>query len=333
MTAPTGEASGTALIHMIWAFMQTQALHVAAKLSLFDALHDAPKNARDLSVATGADEAAVHRLLRFLTSVGLATEDDEERFSSTPLGDLLRSDHPQSVRGLAVMYGEPYIWNAWGDLFETVKTGTSHFERRHGGSLFDYLAVHPDAAAAFDAGMTSSTRVEIPTILEVYDFSRFTKIVDVGGGHGALLRAILERFPDTSGVLFDRPPVIAAARALATPRCELIEGDMFASVPAGGDAYMMKRILHDWNDDQAVRILRHCRRGIAAGGKVLVMDTVVQPPNRPDPAKWLDMNMLALLPGRERTEAELAAVFAQAGFRLTCVVPAGRLSIVEGVPA
>jgi hypothetical protein len=269
--------------------------------------------------------------LRFLTSVGLLVEDEAGRFSVTPLGDLLRSDHPQSMRTLAVLYGQPSYTRAWADLDETVRTGRSYFERHHDGTMFDYLASHPDEAATFNGGMTGLTRIDVPAILAAYDFSRFTRIVDVAGGHGALLRAILDKCPGARGVLYDIPSVIAGARA--TDRCELVEGDMFRSVPAGGDLYMMKKILHDWDDDRAVQILDHCRRGLAPGGCVLVMDCVLEPPNRPDPGKWLDLNMLALLPGRERTAREFADLFARADLRLTRVVPAGRLAIVEGVAA
>jgi hypothetical protein len=318
---------------MIWAFMLSRAVHVAAKLGVFDVLHGAPQDAAQVAAATGTHEPALSRLLRFLTSVGLLLEDENARFSVTPLGDPLRSDHPRSLRGLAIMYGQPSFTNAWGDLYETVRTGRTHFERHHGGTLFDYLASHADEAAVFNGGMTSLTKADVPVILGAYDFSRFKRIVDVAGGHGALLQAILERCPGARGVLYDVPAVIAGARHVASDRCELVEGDMFRSVPAGGDLYMMKKIIHDWDDDRCVQILEHCRHGLAPGGCVLVMDCVLESPNRPDLGKWLDLNMLALLPGHERTEQEFAELFARAGLRLTRVVPAGRMAIVEGVAA
>ena len=319
------------LAQMIFAFMPSRAVHVAAKLGIFDVLHGAPKDVAQVAAATGAHEAALRRLLRFLTSVGLLLEDESARFSVTPLGDPLRSDHPQSMRALAIMYGQPSFTNAWGDLYETVRSGRSHFERHHDGTLFDYLASHPDEAAVFNRGMTSLTAIDVPAILGAYDFSRFKRIVDVAGGHGALLQAILDRYPGARGILFDVPSVISGARA--TDRCELVEGDMFHSVPAGGDLYMMKKIIHDWDDARAVQILDHCRRGLVPGGCVLVIDCVLEPSNRPDLGKWLDLNMLALLPGRERTESEFAELFARAGLRLTRVVPAGRMAIVEGIAA
>src|SRR5262245_48662424 len=175
------------LVQMIWGFMASQAVHVAAKLALFDALRDGPKTARELAEASGSHEPALRRLLRFLTTVDLLAEDEHGRFSATALGDVLRSDHPQSIRPLAVMYGEPYFWRAWGDFYETVKTGTPGFVRVHGEPFFDYLARHPTDSAVFNAGMTSATGIDVPAILAAYDFSGFAKIVDVAGGHGALL--------------------------------------------------------------------------------------------------------------------------------------------------
>jgi hypothetical protein len=267
----------------------------------------------------------------------LFTEDERGRFAPTAYGELLQSDHPQSVRALAVMYGEPFFWRSWGSFYETVKTGTPAFDQAHGEPLFDHLARHPADAAVFNAAMVSVSNLDLPAILEAYDFSSFAKIVDVGGGHGMMLRSILERHPGCRGILCDLPPVIAGAATIresaAAARCELVGADFFQWVPAGGDAYLLKRVLHDWDDDQAVRILQSCRRAIAAGGKVLVMDAVVKPSNEPDPAKWMDLNMLTLLSGRERTAAEFDELYARAGFRLTQIVPAMRVSIVEGVAA
>ena len=325
------------VVQLIWGFMASQAIHVAAKLAVFDALRDGPKTSRELADASGSQEPALRRLLRFLTAVDLLTEDKHGRFSATALGGVLRSDHPQSVRSLAVMYGEPFFWRSWGDFYETVKTGKPAFERVHGDTLFAYLARCPADSAVFNAGMTSASSVDVPAILDAYDFSGFAKIVDVAGGHGALLRGILERNPNAAGILCDMPSVVAGAAELehsnVRTRCELVGADIFQSVPAGGDVYLLKRILHDWSDPEAVQILRSCRRAIVPGGKLLVMEAVVQPPNRPDPAKWMDLNMLVLLTGRERTEEEFGELYARAGFRLTRVVPTMRLSIVEGIPA
>jgi hypothetical protein len=234
------------------------------------------------------------------------------------------------------MYGEHFFWDAWGALHDTVKSGEPAFERVHGERFFDYLGHHTNEAAVFNDGMTSASKFDLLAILDAYDFSPFKRIVDVAGGHGALLRGILERCPHATGVLCDLPSVIAGATAITesrvASRAELVEADMFQSVPSGGDAYILKRILHDWSDADATRILRSCRRAIASTGKLLVIDCVLNPPNEPDPGKLMDLNMLVLLRGRERTEVEFRELLAAAGFTLTRIVPAGRVAVVEGVP-
>ncbi len=325
------------LMQMIWGFMVSQAVHVAAKLAVVDILRDGAKTASEIAQATASQEGALRRLLSLLTSVDILLEDERGRFSATPLGALLRSDHPESARSLAVMCGEPFFWRAWGDLCETVKTGKPGFDHVHGSSFFDYLAQHPADAALFNAGMTSASGFDLPAILNAYNFSVFKRIVDVAGGHGALLRRILEMCPTVTGVLCDLPSVVAGASEIrqssVANRCELAGTDMFQSVPSGGDAYILKRIVHDWSDTESTRILQNCRRGITANGKLLVIEFVVKPPNQPDVAKLMDLNMLVLLTGLERTEEEFGKLYASAGFKLTRVVPAGRLSIIEGVVA
>jgi O-methyltransferase domain/Dimerisation domain len=333
--APAEQTAASQIIQMIWGFMASQALHVAAKLAIVDLLNDRAMTAQEVARASASEEAPLRRLLRYLTAIGVLTEDEQGRFSSTALGSLLRSDHPQSVRDLAIMYGEPFWWKSWGHLFDTVKHGQPAFDRVHGEAFFEYLSHNSVDAAIFNAAMTSVTKVDVAAILTAYDFDGLARIVDVAGGHGALLRGILERYPRCSGVLCDLPAVIENASALrgsvVAARCQLIAADFFQSVPSGGDAYILKRILHDWNDDEAVRILENCRRAVVAGGRVLVMEQVVKASNQPDAAKWMDLNMLVMLTGRERTEAEFGELYARAGFKLSRVVPATRLSIVEGI--
>jgi SAM-dependent methyltransferase len=333
--AKPGAPQAAQMIQVVWGFMATQSLHVAAKLGIPDVLSGGPMTPHEVAAACSAKEYPLRRLMRFLTGIGVLTEDERGRFSCTALGDFLRSDHPQSVRNVAIMYGEPFWWRSWGDLYETVKTGQPAFDRVHGEPFFDYLAHTPVDAAIFNAGMTSGTNVDVGNIVAAYDFSRLKNVVDVAGGHGALLRGILERYPACTGVLCDLPSVIAGAADLrqsaVAARCELVPADIFQSVPSGGDAYILKRILHDWNDDKATQILENCRRAVVPGGRVLVMEQVVKASNQPDPAKWMDLNMLVMLTGRERTEAEFGELYARAGFRLTGVIPASRLSIVEGV--
>ena len=320
---------------MISGFIASQALYVAAKLRVFDVIRDKPKTAIEIAKATGSHEPSLRRLLRFLTAVAVLVEDDQGCFSSTEMGNLLRSDHPDSARPWAVLFGEPFIWQSWGNLYETVKTGVPGFDRAHGEGFFDYLARHSQDAATFNAAMTSSSRDELAAILSAYDFHLFTKVVDVGGGQGALLRGILEQCPGVRGVLCDLPSVVAGTSELRHPgvasRCEFVGGDFFKAVPAGGDAYILKKIVHDWNDADVLRILQNCRRAIAPGGKLLVIEAVVQPSNQPDSVKWKDLNMLTLVTGRERTLAEFGELYGAAGLRLTRVVPAMSLSIIEGV--
>jgi hypothetical protein len=215
-------------------------------------------------------------------------------------------------------------------------TGEPVFDRVYGESFFEYLGRRPDEAAQFNAAMTSSSTRSLPALLAAYDFSDCSRIVDVGGGQGTTLRGILEQYPQVTGVLFDLPSVVAEADRLRAPgladRCEFVGGDMFQSVPAGGDAYFLRLIIHDWSDPEAIQILRNCRQAMADHGKLLLIEFVLKPSNEPDFGKWLDLNMLVLLTGRERTEVEFQELFAAAGFKLTQIISLGGPSLVEGIP-
>ena len=335
--SPPVSALEEALYPLIGGVQLTQAVRVAAKLGIPDHLCDGPKDAATLSIATGAHAPSLRRLLRALTTVDVLTEDECGHFATTPMGELLRTDHPQSARAFAILMGEPMVWRAWGAFEAAIMTGEPAFDHVFGEPFFAYLERRPAEAHRFHAAMTSLSGSELPAILAAYDFSGCRRIVDVGGGQGALLRGILERHPHARGVLFDLPSVVAEAddarAASVAGRCEIVGGDMFHAVPAGGDAYLLKMIVHDWADAEAIRILRNCREAIADDGRLLVCDTVVKPSNGPDPAKWADLNMLTLVTGRERTEDEFRELYAAAGFRLTRAVPAGDHTILEGVPA
>ena len=223
-----------------------------------------------------------------------------------------------------------------GRLCCAITSGDSAFERVHGIHMFDYLAAHPEVGKLFNQGMTSISRSDVEPFLASIDLNDARRIVDIGGGAGYLLRGILEHYPHAQGVLFDLPHVVDQATEMrasaAADRCKFVGGDMFAEVPEG-DVYLMKLILHDWNDEASVRLLRNCRAAIAPGGRLLVIDQVVAPSNKPDPAKWLDLHMMVMLGGRERTEPEFRELFAAAGFTLTSVTPCGRSFVVEGAPA
>lgn len=332
------EPVGMSLAHMVWGQAINQAVYVVARLGIADLLQDGEKTAEELAAAVGANPVNLGRVLRALTTLGVFREDEAGRFTVGPEGARLAADHPRSLRAMALMISAPFCWRAWGQMYDAVKTGTPAFDQVHGQSLFQYLRHNPEDAALFNAAMTVGTTGVVERILEVYDFSGCSRVVDVGGGHGALLRGILEQYEHLTGVLSDLPEVIAGADLLrdspAAGRCELVAMDFFTGVPAGGDVYILKEILHDWNDEQVLAILRNCREGIREGGRVLHIGSVLAPPNLPDMGRWTDLTMLTFLPGRERTEAEFRELYAAAGFRLSRVIPIVEdWCIVEGITA
>jgi hypothetical protein len=329
------ESNHLSIRDMLWGFAISQAVYVAAKLAIFDFLGDGPKTSVEIADSVGAHEPSLRRLLRALTSINLLIE-ETGRFANTLMGEQLSSNHPESWRPFALGLGWSVNWRPWGELEQTILTGKPAFNQVHGLPFFDYFEQRPDEAAVFNAVMTSLTSVDVRAILAAYDFSGFAKIVDIGGGHGVLLRGILERYPQAQGVLCDLPSVLANAyqirnTALET-RCELVGVDMFQSVPSGGDIYMLKSILHDWDDAEAVQILRNCRQAISDQGKLLHIGEMLKPSNEPDFGKWLDLNMLVQLTGRERTEAEFQELYGATGFRLSRVIQTGGPTIVEGIP-
>jgi SAM-dependent methyltransferase len=326
------------LSQLIASYPATHAIYVAAKLGIADLVAEVPKTADELADETKSHAPSLSRVLLMLASIGIFSEDAAGRFRVTPLGELLRRDHPQSQRAIAVMYGSAFFWRPWGELYEAVMTGQSAFERVYGKSLFDYLSKHRDDAAIFNDGMSSVSARETSAILAAYDFSRFERIVDIGGGHGALLNAILLANPRVHGVLADQPTVLADIAASPAgsiaDRCEIAGVDFFVSVPDAADAYILKYIIHDWDDRDALKILRNCRSAIRSNGRLLLIESVLKPSNEPDPGRGLDLTMLVLAPGgRERTEAQFAKLLDQAGFSLMHVIPtAETLSIVESKP-
>ena len=340
--AGTGDASARmALMELAIGAMVGQAVHVAAKLGIADQLVGRPKTPAELAEATGTRADTLHRLLRALASRGVFAETADGRFALTPVAEGLRSDAPGSLRAYAVLLGEDWVWRAWGQLSHSVRTGQSALEHAFGRDVFAYLAEHPEAASVFDAAMTSRTRQEIDAVAAAYEWPAAGTIVDVGGGQGALLAAILARGPDLQGILYDLPHVIAAARggpidaAGLAGRCELAAGSFFERVPAGGDLYLLKRVIHDWDDERAAAILRNCRAAMSATARLLVVDHVLSPGNAPSLGKWLDLQMLVMTPGgRERDEAGFRALLSSAGLGLKRILPAGpTASLVEAVPA
>jgi hypothetical protein len=315
-------------------FQVTQALYVAAKLNLADALWDRPKTVTELASSVGAHAPSLLRLMRYLVRVGVLAEAAGDRFALTPLGEPLRSDHPDSLQSLAMLYGSPLIWRPFGELYDAVVTGDRAFERAFGLPYFEYLEQHEEDGAVFNAVMSAGLPLEV---LDAYDFSSFHTIVDVGGGQGAFLQAILERSPQTHGVLYDLPAVVEQASVSDSTdimaRFAAVAGNMFDSVPTGGDAYLLKRIVHDWSDEEATRILRNCRQAMNNGGKVLLIEQILRPGHSSNPATVIDLQMMVLVSGRERTEAEYRTLFAAADLQLTRVVSAGPRSILEATSA
>lgn len=317
-----------------YGFLVSRALHVAAELGVADILNDGPKTSGEIARSTGAHERSLYRLLRMLSSHGVFEEDADSRFRLTPLGSLLRSG---SFRDAARFFNEA-DWAACGNLIYSVNTGEPAFQNVHGMKCFDYLAANPEANLRFNQAMANVASNENAAVANAYDFRRFRRIIDVGGGRGGLIAQILKAYPSSCGVLFDQPQVVSSPDYLTATgvgeRCEIIAGNFFESVPKGGDAYVLKRVIHDWNDEISIGILRRCRDAVADGGRVLVVDAVVPAGNSPHPVKDSDILMMALLGGMERSELELRQLFDSAGWNLKRVVAtASSMSIVEGEPA
>ena len=331
-------SSRDALLRMTNAFQVSQAIHVAATLGIADLLEDGPRSADELAEATETHAPTLYRMLRALASVGVFAETDG-RFSLTPLAEYLRTDSPSSLRAWAMQIGQQYFWTSWGHLLHGVRTGEPAFPELYGTSAWEYRAAHPEEDAVFNAAMTALSAGVVEAVVRSYDFSEIDVLVDVGGGEGALLTAILAANPALRGILFDQSHVVATAGALleragAADRCEIVGGSFFDAVPDGADAYLLKSIVHDWNDVAAIEILRTCRAAMADTGRLLVVEPVIRSGNEPDPAKFSDLNMLVMLGGRERTADDFEKLYAEAGFRLTSVVPTGAptFNIIEGVP-
>lgn len=324
-----------ALISMTSSHWITQAVYVAAKLGLADLLADGSRSSTQLAEATNTHTGSLHRLLRFLAILGVFEQVESDRFALTPVGELLRADVPGSGRCLALFRGEE-SYRAWGDLLHTVKTGEQAFARVIGAPVFEYLVEHPERAQIFNNAMTSDSTV-VAGIFTAYDLSQFEVVVDVGGGNGTLLASVLSAHPHLRGVLFDRPQVIEAARdnpAVKTVanRCELVAGDFFTSVPAGGDAYVLSRVLHDWDDQDCLSILRQCRIAISSQAKLLIVEPLLSDQTRFSYVRGFDVNMMVMAGGRGRTEDEFRKLLKTAGFKLVREVPlAVGAHIIEAV--
>jgi hypothetical protein len=313
------EPPSAGLLRLIYGYQVSQAIHVAAVLGIADELADGPRAVGDLATATATHAATLHRLLRALAAVEVLREEPDGMFGLSALGEALRGP----AGSMAAFHGRPYHWVAWGQLLHSVRTGENAFQAVHGMDVWEYRARHPEEGAVFDAAMTGFSRRVNAAVAAAHDFGRYGVIVDVGGGHGALLAGILARHPGVRGVLFDQPAVVAGAQA---DGFEIVGGSFFESVPAGGDAYLLKSILHDWEDEPAIEILRACRRAARVGTALLVVEREFALPA----TKLSDLNMLVGPGGRERTLEEYAALMAPAGYELLGETPtAAGVSLFE----
>lgn len=308
----------------------SKALSVVATLGVADHVKGAT-HVDTLAAATGANSDALYRVLRALAAVGVFAETDGKHFALTPVGERLRSDDPHSMRGMARMLNDDWNWSAWGALDHSVKTGGSAFEHVHGMRAFEYMAKHPAESARFGEAMTSLTVGVTHAVAGAYDFSDVKHLVDVGGSHGILVSGIVGKFPNVRGTVFDLPHVIDEAKARLGKGIETVAGSFFEALPKA-DAYIMKSIIHDWDDASCVKILSQCRAAMEPGGRVLIVESVVT--NTPESTfvKLLDLEMLAITHGgRERTEAEYAALYQAAGMKLARVVRTqSPFSVIEG---
>ncbi len=325
------------LPQMVLGGLMQKSVWTAAKLGVADLLAEKPRTAEELAAATDTHAPSLYRVLRFLAMAGVFVENSDGKFELTPIAELLRSDAVNSMCDYAIMMGEDWIWQAYGELMYSVKTGGVAHEKVQGMSSFEFFAQNEEVGKIFNRAMTNLSLLSAPAIVEAYDFSGIGKLVDIAGGHGLLLAAILKANPHLQGVLFDLPFVIEGASELlesegVAARTEKVSGDFFESVPAGADAYLMKHIIHDWNDEQSVKILENIRRAMNDDAKVLIAEMVVPRGNEPSPAKALDLVMLTIEGGKERTEKEYRELLEAAGLRLTRVIPTrSPYNIVEAV--
>src|SRR5437870_1954504 len=329
------------LFQLALGYMPAVSLNIVVKLGIPDLLGSGPLSIQQLSQKTGINEDRLYRIMRALSTVGVFRETERRSFGHTPVSELLRKDHPLSLHDMVNWIADPFHFHAYANLMRTLKTGESAMEVAAGKPIFDFFRDDPEEGQIFNAAMVNFTQTCIGAILEAYDFSNIRTLVDVGGGYGSVVAAILTRYPAMRGILYDLDHVVAGARPVlaaagVTGRCEVMTGNFFETVPAGGDAYVMKHIIHDWEDDKALTILNNIRKAFQnkAGGKVILLEAVVAGPGEPDLAKWIDLEMMAGPGGRERTHEEFQRLFEKAGFRLSRIVPTkSPLSVIEAILA
>jgi len=326
------------MLQVIMNFWMGRAIQVAAKLGIPDLLKDGAKSAEELAAATGTHTASLYRVLRALVSTGIFRNEDG-LFGLTPLSELLLTDTPGTMRWFMISELGQEHYPAWGNLMHSVQTGETAFDHLFGMDVWKYFEKNPEDAAVFNDSMSGTSAAANEAITSAYDFSEFRTLVDVGGGYGALITGILRKNPELKGILFDAPEVIEhsqtrIADAGLADRCETVGGNFFKSVPGGGDAYILKWIIHDWDDERSIQILQNIRNHMSPDSRLILIDAVVPEDDSPDFSKFFDLNMLVMTGGKERTEKEFGELLQAAGFKLLRVIPTNfPTSIIEGQPA
>lgn len=326
------------VFQVAFAYMTSAALHAVIELDIPDLLAAGPRPVSELAHDSKANEDALYRTLRLLASLGIFTESAPRTFAHTPASDTLRKDAPNSTRAMARFAGNPFHYRVYAEYLYSVRTGRPCVDVAVGMPVFDYFASDKHESEVFNAAMVSISAQVVPAALEAYDFSGINLLVDVAGGHGSVICPILQKYPQMRGILTDLAHVLETATDCicehgVQSRLERIPCDFFKAVPAGGDAYLMKNIIHDWDDEKCLTILGNIRTAMGAPqGRVILFETVIVPGNEPHFSKFLDIEMLAMPGGRERNEAEFRALFGRVGFRLTRIVPTkSPMSVIEAV--
>lgn len=334
-----GQKPSELLIRLVTGYKISIAISIAAQLGIADLLHESPKTADELAHLTDTHSQSLFRFLRVLSSVGVFRRDGENRFHLTPLSECLRSDIPESLRSISIWSGIEEVWKVYGEMLYSLKTGKTTFEKIYGMESFPYFAQNRGVAEIFDKAMSSFTSSIVPAVVASYDFSNVNTVADVAGGHGILLARILKSNPHLKGILFDQPYVAEGANALLeeeaiAERCQIVGGDFFKSVPGGAEIYLLKHIIHDWDEERALAILRNVHKAMPENGKLLLIECVLSETDEPSLGPIVDLEMLVMAGGRERTAKEYKELLAVAGFRLNQVIQTpSSMSIVEAVKA
>lgn len=336
--ATTVQAPHVQLIQMAVAIWAARAVYAAARLGIADHLAGGPRSADELAAATQTHAPSLQRLLRALASRGVLTEVAPAQFALTNLGSALRSCADGGARATILTLAGEWQWKAWDNVLHSLRTGETGLKKAFGASLFGYLDAHPDDGALFDEAMVGMHGAVGPAVASAYDFSPFPSVIDVGGGTGALISAILDANPGVKGILYEQPATTRAARAMLakrglSERCDVVEGNFFQSVPGGHDAYVLSHVLHDWTDAQALPLLRNCRQATGMAGRLIVIEAVLPPGDTPHHGKLMDLLMLTVTGGLERTAEDFSRLLSAGGFKLSRIVPtATHQSVIEALP-